>query len=43
MKISQNQILVSPTDLNNFTLCRYLINNDISFEKDPKKLKKKAC
>jgi uncharacterized protein len=41
MKIRQNQILVSPTDLNNFTLCRYLIKNDISFEKDQKKLKKK--
>ena len=34
MKIEKNKIFTSPSDLNNFTLCKYHIKNDkLSFEK----------
>jgi len=31
MKIEKEQILISPSDLNNFVSCKYLIKNEIKF------------
>ena len=31
MKILNNKILTSPSDLNNFVSCKYLIKNEIKF------------
>ena len=40
MKIEKNKIFTSPSDLNNFTLCKYHIKNDkLSFEKKLSKRK----
>ena len=42
-KNKENQILLSPTDLKNFTQCKYLTKNDILFTKEEgkgKELKK---
>tara|TARA_B110000093_G_scaffold124702_1_gene133527 strand:+ start:320 stop:478 length:159 start_codon:yes stop_codon:yes gene_type:complete len=39
MKIKNNQYLISPSDLNNFVTCKYIIKNNILFLTD--KIKKK--
>ena len=33
MKIIKNNFLISPSDLNNFVSCKYLIKNEIKFLK----------
>lgn len=39
MRIKKNQYLISPSDLNNFVTCKYIIKNNILFLND--KIKKK--
>ena len=42
MKIKNNQYLISPSDLNNFVTCKYIIKNNILFLTDKIKKKKAA-
>ena len=43
MRIKKNQYLISPSDLNNFVTCKYIIKNNILFLNDKIKKKKPAA